>query len=98
MDVAPTLKENSKQNESIDTALQIIISKFSGSISPAALILAFFDWYFHLLIHPGKNLELIKLFQDNFLYLVSQYIGQLCDDPTGECCVIRLPQDKRFIG
>ncbi|MBX3708149.1 MAG: polyhydroxyalkanoic acid synthase [Gammaproteobacteria bacterium] len=86
-----------EQAEAIDRSLQVAISKLTGGISPASLLLAFFDWYFHLLLHPDKQMELTELYQENMLHLAKQYLGHLSGDPSGEYCVITSPQDKRFI-
>ena len=84
-------------SEAVDRSLQTAVGKLTGGLSPAALMLAFFDWYFHLLIHPAKQLELIELYQQNFWHLVRQYRGQLTGDSTGEYSVLPSPQDKRFV-
>lgn len=84
-------------SESLDRSLQIAIGKLTNGISPAALMLAFFDWYFHLLLHPAKQLELLNLFHENYWHLVSQYMGHLFGDPYGEYCILTSPQDKRFV-
>src|SRR3990167_8824966 len=83
--------------ETLDRSLQVAISRVSHGISPAALMLAFFDWYLHLAIHPAKQMQLIELGQENFWHLVRQYIGFMSGDPSGEYCVLTSPQDKRFI-
>jgi polyhydroxyalkanoate synthase len=89
--------EKVKYSESLDRSLQAAVGKISSGISPAAVTLAFFDWYFHVLIHPAKQMELIDLFTDNFWHLTRQYIGHISGDPTGEFCVMTSPQDKRFV-
>jgi len=80
----------------IDKSLQIAIGKFSQGISPAALTLAFFDWYLHLLIHPQKQMELIELLNDDVTHLINQFVGQIHNDPTGEFVALSSSQDKRF--
>lgn len=92
------LEDKKEQTETIDRSLQVALSKFSSGISPAALMLAFFDWYFHLLIHPAKNIELLELYHDNVVHLMNQFMGQISGDPTGEYAAITSPQDKRFTG
>lgn len=87
----------SRFSQNLDNSLQIAVGRFTNGISPAALMLAFFDWYFHLLIHPAKQLELLDLFQENYWYLMRQVIGQMAGDPTGEYACITSPQDKRFV-
>lgn len=82
--------------KSFDQSLQVTIGRMTKGISPAALLLAFYDWYFHLYIHPAKQLELLQLFEDNFWHLARQYIGHVSGDTSGEYCVLTSPQDKRF--
>jgi polyhydroxyalkanoate synthase len=56
----------------IDQYLASMIGKFSHSLSPAALLMAYSDWILHLASMPGKQLELLeqnvksgqKVFQD----------------------------------
>ncbi|EKD71534.1 MAG: hypothetical protein ACD_46C00165G0001 [uncultured bacterium] len=93
-------KKNKNQlnyTETLDHSLQAAVGKFTIGISPAALMLAFFDWSSHLMIHPAKQLELVELMEDNFWDLTRQFIGHISGDPRGEYCVLPLPQDKRFI-
>lgn len=82
----------------IDNALQIIMSKFTGGLSPASLMIAFLDWYAHLLMHPAKQLELQEQYEHTLQHFLNQYIGHLSGDPTGEFCVLKSPLDKRFTG
>lgn len=84
-------------SETIDRTMQASIGRIMYGISPAALALAFADWYIHLLVHPAKQLELLNLAEKNFWHLVNQYIGHLSGDPTGEFAAISSPQDKRFV-
>ena len=83
--------------ETLDRSVQVAISRLSHGISPAALLLAFFDWYLHLAIHPAKQMQLVQLYEENFWHLVHQYLGHISGDPRGEYCVLTSPQDKRFI-
>lgn len=94
-----TIKADKKSHfysKTLDASLQAAFSHLTGGISPAALLLAFMDWYLHLLIHPAKQLELADLFQEDYWNLVHQYIGHLFGDETGEFCSLTVPQDKRF--
>src|SRR5579862_2972734 len=84
-------------SEALDRSLQSAVGKLSHGISPAALMLAFFDWYFHLMIHPAKQWELTELHQQYIWHFFSQYYNHLIGDLSGEFCVLLSPQDKRFI-
>lgn len=83
-------------SEEIDHSLQTAIGKITHGISPAALMLAFFDWYSHLMLHPAKQFELLDLSQKNFWHTLRQLIGHIQGDATGEFCTLSTPQDKRF--
>ena len=83
--------------DTLDRSLQVAISRLSHGISPAALLLAFFDWYLHISIHPAKQMQLLELFQENLWHLIYQYVGQITGDPRGEYCTLTSPQDKRFV-
>lgn len=85
-------------SETLDRSLQALVGRFTGGISPAALMLAFFDWYFHLAIHPAKQLTLINLYEQFYWHLVRQIFGQLSGDASGEYCALSTPEDKRFVG
>lgn len=87
-----------KYTEAMDTALQASLGRITNGISPAALMLAFSDWYWHLAIHPAKHVELLNLFQENFWYMTHQYLGHMAGDPSGEYSLITGHQDKRFVG
>ena len=82
--------------ETLDRSIQIAIGKFTQGISPGALMLAFFDWYLHLLIHPAKHLELIQLIEKNITLLLNEWTCFLMHDPSIGHCVEKSPQDKRF--
>ena len=84
--------------EEIDHTLQAAIGKMTNGISPAALMLAFADWYAHLAMHPAKQLELLNLLQDYYWHSLKQFHGNVLGDRSGEYSVIPPPQDKRFIG
>ena len=90
-------EQQQKYSQALDRSLQAAIGRLTGGISPAALMLAFYDWYLHLIIHPAKQLELFDLYQDNYWHLLQQYLGNLSGDSTGEYVALTTPQDKRFI-
>jgi polyhydroxyalkanoate synthase len=96
--IDPQWETKQEKAEAIDRSLQATVGKLTHGISPAALMLAFFDWYFHLLIHPAKQKELIELAHENMIHLANQLVGHLQGDSTGEYSPITSPQDKRFTG
>ena len=82
--------------ETLDQTLQSIIGKLTGGLSPAALLLAFFDWFLHLNIHPAKQLRLLQLYQENFWYLFRCYFFLMDIDKNQIQLLKTTPQDKRF--
>ncbi len=70
--------EQQRYSETLDQSLQSAIARFTGGISPAALMLAFYDWYSHLSIHPAKQMELIELMQKNMQHLANMNYNQKC--------------------
>lgn len=89
--------EKQKYAEALDHSLQVALGQLTLGISPATLMLAFFDWYLHLSFHPAKQLELLDLSRENFWHLFRQYLGQTTGDQSGEYAVLTAPQDKRFV-
>ena len=73
----------------LDHAAQAWIARCTGGLSPAALSLAFMDWFVHLLAAPGKQMELAAL--------AAQGCGQLIRPGRGITAPASgLPRDSRF--
>jgi len=51
----------------LDLAMHHRISRLTGGLSPASLLLAWLDWHLHLSFSPGKQAELLRLLE-NQLY------------------------------
>lgn len=90
--------EEKKFAATLDSSLQTAVSKITGGISPASFMLAFIDWYSHLLIHPSKQLELINLYQKGIGFLVYQSLMQCTGQKCEGLSAIGIPEDKRFSG
>lgn len=90
-------KELEKYYATLDQSVQVTTARITGGISPAALLLAFMDWYFHLLIHPAKHFELAEIYYENYWHLVRQFFSHLYGDTSGEYVPLSTSQDKRFI-
>lgn len=84
--------------EHLDASLQLAAARLTGGISPAAVLLAYTDWYLHLLTHPSKQMELAELAQENFWHLMHQFSLHLIGECRGEYCALTSPEDKRFTG
>lgn len=63
-------------------------------ISPAALALAFGDWWMHLAASPGKLVELQRKAARKWL----RYGTWLTQNKSCASCIEPLPQDSRFVG
>jgi polyhydroxyalkanoate synthase subunit PhaC len=83
--------------QDLDRVVHAILSQATASLSPASLMGAFFDWWLHLALSPGKQLDLgrraVTGAADSFVFAVQSVLG-LSADP-GERA---LPHDDRFRG
>jgi polyhydroxyalkanoate synthase len=72
-------------------------ARATAGLSPAALALAFGDWWMHLAAAPGKQTELARKAARKWLRYLA-YLGRAAQG--GECpdCIEPLPQDSRFAG
>jgi polyhydroxyalkanoate synthase subunit PhaC len=96
---AVTTSEESHAPESpfqvIDRSVHVAMSLVTAGLAPAALTQAFFDWYVHLAVSPGKRLELawraLDGAVDTYAYGLRSAFG-LPGDPYARA----LPHDERF--
>jgi polyhydroxyalkanoate synthase len=82
---------------SIDRLTHAIMGRFTSSISPASLALAYYDWAVHLAQSPGKWAQLTEKALRKIVRL-SIYAGRASSGLPIEPCVQPLPQDRRFTG
>ena len=98
----PAAQGTAAQKSSPDTAFQALdraahatISQATAGLSPAAMGGAFFDWWVHLALSPGKQLDLtqqaIAAAADNLAF-AAQAVSGAPSDP----CQRALPHDDRF--
>ena len=81
--------------EAMDRMRDILVSRYSGGISPASLALAYMDWALHFQAAPGKQLEMAqKTFRK--LGRLSTYALSTLGQEDAECCIEPLPGDNRF--
>jgi len=73
-----------------DRALHAAQAKLTGGLSPAALGIAWADWFMHLANQPGRRAELLSLAARDALTLSRQALGQTADVVTPP------PDDHRF--
>jgi polyhydroxyalkanoate synthase len=78
-----------------DRLVRAYAARATLGVSPAALALAFADWWLHLAASPGKHVELARKAGRKWL----RYSAWLPHAPAGEACgrcIEPLPQDTRF--
>ena len=79
----------------IDKAFKSHLARFTLGISPAGLASMYFEWLVHLMISPGKQIQLIEKAQRKtarFMIHAASYAR----DQSATCCIEPLPQDRRF--
>jgi polyhydroxyalkanoate synthase len=79
-----------------DRLAHATLARFTLGISPAAIGLAYFDWWMHLAASPGKQAELVTKVWRKWTRLV-RYAAQIGTAGDGERCIEPLPQDHRFV-
>jgi polyhydroxyalkanoate synthase len=81
----------------LDRSLRAGLGRLTGGLSPAALGAAYLDWAIHLMVSPGRRLELANLAMsgliENATFAAQCALGQQADPCAGSCA---LPQDTRF--
>ena len=79
----------------LDRGVHAAISEATAGLSPAALTGAFFDWWVHLALSPGKQADLARQAMagaaENFAFATQSVFGSPVDP-----CAHALPQDERF--
>ncbi|MBM3468525.1 MAG: alpha/beta fold hydrolase [Alphaproteobacteria bacterium] len=88
----PPLNLDRKITSSIDRKIHTLCGNYSF-FSPGTLYTTYFDWYVHLMLSPGKQLELLESAWKKSLVL-TEYV--LSGGDGSKEYVSPLPQDKRF--
>jgi polyhydroxyalkanoate synthase subunit PhaC len=83
-------KEKSKGFENMDRFLQAVQARFDAGLSPAALMLAYFDWAMHLANSPGKQMELLEQLFEKQIRCINYWVKGSVDP---ECPVCEEPAD-----
>ena len=81
----------------LDQFFRSRIGRLTLGVSPAALLLAHFDWWLHLAGSPGKQLDLMRQWLRMALEL-GDYAARACVQPDTPPVIEPLPQDQRFSG
>ena len=79
----------------IDRLIHAAMGRFTGSISPASLALAYTDWMLHLAQSPGKWQRLAEKAVRKAARF-SLYAARASSERQVEPCITPLPQDRRF--
>jgi polyhydroxyalkanoate synthase len=81
----------------VDRSFNADLARFTGGMSPAALLEAYFDWAIHLSLSPGHRLLLVdKAIRK--LARFSAHAGRRAVGGAASDCIDPMPQDKRFAG
>ncbi|NBJ13105.1 PHA/PHB synthase family protein [Microvirga arsenatis] len=82
--------------DSLDHIAHAGLARLTGGLSPAAVAGAFMDWAVHMMISPGKQVELAAKGARAWERL-AQYAAQCsAAGRTVEPCIQPVPQDRRF--
>jgi polyhydroxyalkanoate synthase len=79
----------------IDRVLRAYASRATFGISPAAVAIAFFDWWQHLAASPGKQLELGRKAFRKWLRF-SDFLARAAGGEKTAPCIEPLAGDRRF--
>lgn len=81
----------------LDRAFKANLARLTAGITPAGLASVYFEWLVHLMLSPGKQLELGEKFTRK-LTRFGQYLGRQTLEPCPGACIEPLEQDRRFSG
>jgi polyhydroxyalkanoate synthase len=100
--VSPSFERDSYSatafGEAIDRASHAALARYTGGISPAAIMEAWFDWSIHLAAAPGKRLQLAEKAWRKWHRLARHAAVSTLQGKPCEPCIEPLPQDDRFRG
>jgi poly[(R)-3-hydroxyalkanoate] polymerase subunit PhaC len=79
----------------LDRSLRAGLGRLTAGLSPAALGAAYLDWAIHLLVSPGRRLELANLALSGMVENAA--FARVCAlRGSADPCACALPQDNRF--
>ncbi len=79
----------------LDTLANAWRARATGGLSPAAGLLAWYDWALHLSLSPGKQRSLIEKAVDKQRRF-ARYVAQAASNHDCPTCIKPLEQDRRF--
>ncbi len=80
----------------VDNASRAIVAKVSGGLSPVSIAQSFTDWWMHLAVSPGKQMQLVAKAGRKALRLADYAMQQAPAGTEPEPAIEPLPQDRRF--
>ena len=89
-----TAQSNHQFTTAFDREFHARLGRFCA-LSPASLAGAYFDWYTHLSISPGKKLQLAESALRKYVSLVDYTLWTAMAIKT-DCCIDPVEQDRRF--
>ncbi len=93
--IGEELDPTAARAEVVDRLLHASQARLTQSLSPAALLLPFADWAFHLANAPGKLAALWEKALRKWVRLYL-YLGRAAAGEQTAPCIDPLPQDRRF--
>ena len=79
----------------LDRTFKAGLARLTAGITPAGLASTYFEWLAHLMLSPGKQLELLEKLVRKQVRLL-RYSSQAPFNADPACCIEPLPQDQRF--
>ena len=79
-----------------DRSLHAALARFTGGLSPAALMQAYSDWAVHIAAAPGKRLQLVDKAARKAIRFGNYAYRCALQGADAENCIEPLPQDRRF--
>jgi polyhydroxyalkanoate synthase len=79
----------------VDRTFKANLARLTQGVTPAGIARAYFDWLTHLMLAPGKQLQLMEKAVRKATRL-SMYAANVAADPKTPPCIDPLPQDRRF--
>ncbi len=79
-----------------DRSLHAALARFTGGLSPAALMQAYSDWAVHIAAAPGKRLQLVDKAARKAIRFGNYAYRCALHGADAENCIEPLPQDRRF--
>jgi polyhydroxyalkanoate synthase subunit PhaC len=95
-DPAPTAEPPSEPAfQTLDRAVRAAVAQVTFGLSPAALAGAFFDWFVHLALSPGKQIDLVRRAIAHGADHCA-FTAQSALHLDANACARALPHDDRF--